>query len=40
VSTAPEEEHWHGAGPEGPMAHVAVSVGEITWLEPSEEEPG
>jgi len=39
VSTAPAEEHWHGAGPEGPMAHVAVSIGDITWLEPSEGEP-
>jgi quercetin dioxygenase-like cupin family protein len=38
VSTAPDEEHWHGAGPESPMAHVAVSIGETTWLEPSEHE--
>jgi quercetin dioxygenase-like cupin family protein len=39
VSAAPEEEHWHGAGPGGPMAHVAVSIGDITWLEPSTDEP-
>jgi quercetin dioxygenase-like cupin family protein len=39
VSTAPGEEHWHGAGAEGPMAHIAVSIGEITWLEPSEGAP-
>jgi quercetin dioxygenase-like cupin family protein len=36
VSTAPDEEHWHGAGAEGPMAHVAVTIGETTWLESSE----
>ena len=36
VSAAPGEEHWHGAGPEGPMAHIAVSIGDITWLESSE----
>jgi len=36
VSTAPGEEHWHGAGDEGPMAHIAVSIGEITWLEPPD----
>ncbi|HKF74640.1 MAG TPA: cupin domain-containing protein [Candidatus Dormibacteraeota bacterium] len=39
VSTAPGEEHWHGAGPSGPMAHVAVSIGATTWLESSEHEP-
>ncbi len=38
VSTAPGEEHWHGAGPQSPMAHVAVSIGDITWLESSEAE--
>jgi len=40
VSTAPEEEHWHGAGADGPMAHIAVSLGDITWLEPAEGAPG
>jgi quercetin dioxygenase-like cupin family protein len=39
VSAAPGEEHWHGAGPRGPMAHIAVSIGEITWLESTEREP-
>ena len=39
VSTEPEEEHWHGAGADGPMAHVAVSIGDITWLKPSEAPP-
>ncbi len=32
VAAAPGEEHWHGAGPESPMAHVAVSIGDTTWL--------
>lgn len=30
------EEHWHGAGPDSPMAHLAVTLGEIKWMEPSE----
>ena len=37
VSAGPDEEHWHGAGRDGPMAHLAVSIGDITWLEPAEE---
>ena len=36
VSAAPGEQHWHGAGPDAAMSHVAVSIGETTWLEPSE----
>jgi quercetin dioxygenase-like cupin family protein len=39
VSTAAGEEHWHGAGPDGPMSHIAVSIGDITWLESSADEP-
>jgi quercetin dioxygenase-like cupin family protein len=39
VSTEPGEEHWHGAGTGGPMAHLAVSIGDVTWLEPSEGAP-
>jgi len=35
ISAAPGEEHWHGAGETGAMAHIAVSVGETTFLEPS-----
>ena len=38
VSAAPGEEHWHGAGPHSSMAHIAVSIGDITWLEPSDAE--
>ena len=39
VSAAPGEEHWHGAGPNGAMSHVAVSIGDTTWLEPSHFDP-
>jgi quercetin dioxygenase-like cupin family protein len=39
VSATAGEEHWHGAGPDSAMSHVAVSIGETTWLEPSEFEP-
>ncbi len=39
VAAPPGEEHWHGAGSEGPMSHVAISMGDITWLESSEGEP-
>ena len=36
VSCPAGEEHRHGAGPDLPMTHLAVTLGEITWLEPSE----
>jgi quercetin dioxygenase-like cupin family protein len=35
VTAAPGEEHWHGAGSQGPMAHLAVAMGETRWLEES-----
>lgn len=35
VSVDAGEEHWHGATEEGPMAHIAVSIGETVWLEES-----
>ncbi|HEY4026974.1 MAG TPA: cupin domain-containing protein [Candidatus Dormibacteraeota bacterium] len=35
VSAAPGEEHWHGAGPDAAFAHVAVTIGDTTWLESS-----
>ncbi len=35
VSAAPGEEHWHGAGHDSAIGHVAVSIGETEWLEPS-----
>jgi quercetin dioxygenase-like cupin family protein len=36
VSAAPGEQHWHGAHESGAMAHIAVSVGETTFLDPSD----
>jgi quercetin dioxygenase-like cupin family protein len=39
VRIGPGEEHWHGTGPEAPMAHLVVSVGETTFLEPSDGPP-
>jgi quercetin dioxygenase-like cupin family protein len=35
VTADPGEEHWHGAGSQGPMAHLAVAIGETRWLEES-----
>ena len=32
------EEHWHGAAPGGPGAHLAINLGETTrWLESSSD---
>ena len=39
VTTGAGEEHWHGAGPDRPMSHIAISIGDITWLESSADEP-
>ena len=39
VSAPPDEEHWHGAGPEASMSHIAVSIGDTIWLEPAEMPP-
>lgn len=30
----PGERHWHGAGPETFMAHIAISLGGHEWQEP------
>jgi quercetin dioxygenase-like cupin family protein len=35
IRTEPNEEHWHGAGPSGPLAHIVVNVGETRWQEES-----
>jgi quercetin dioxygenase-like cupin family protein len=35
VATEPNEEHWHGAGRGGPLAHIVVNIGETRWLEES-----
>jgi len=39
VAAEPNEEHWHGAGRRGPMAHIAVGIGETRWLEESPAPP-
>src|SRR5438445_13596768 len=33
------EEHSHGAGRSGPLAHIAIHGGEARWLEESPEPP-
>ena len=32
------ERHWHGAGPDSFMAHIAVSIGPIDWQDPVTDE--
>ena len=39
VTTDPNEEHWHGAGRKGPMAHLAIAIGDTRWLEESPAPP-
>ena len=35
ISIAPEERHWHGATPDGPMTHIAINLDATTsWFEP------
>lgn len=34
VTVGPGEKHWHGAGESGSMRHLAVTIGEVAWLEP------
>ncbi len=43
VYFAPDEKHWHGAGPETYMVHLAISPalsteGQTDWLEPVTDE--
>ena len=33
VWTPPGEQHWHGAGPDSIMTHLATSLGTTTWLD-------
>jgi quercetin dioxygenase-like cupin family protein len=32
----PNEKHWHGATADGPMTQLALTSGEVTWLEDAE----
>jgi quercetin dioxygenase-like cupin family protein len=34
----PEEEHWHGAAPDGYLVHLAISLDRTEWLEPVSED--
>jgi quercetin dioxygenase-like cupin family protein len=36
--TPPGEKHWHGATADGPMTQLAITSGEVTWLEDVEPE--
>jgi quercetin dioxygenase-like cupin family protein len=36
--TPPSEKHWHGATTDGPMTQLAITSGEVTWLEDAEPE--
>jgi quercetin dioxygenase-like cupin family protein len=29
----PGEEHWHGAGPDSYLVHIAISLGTTSWLD-------
>lgn len=33
VLAAADEVHWHGAGPDEPVEHLAVSLGDHVWYE-------
>jgi len=37
VVTPPGEKHWHGAAADVAMTHLAITSGEVTWLEDVEE---
>lgn len=33
VHAPPDEEHWHGASPDRPVSHLALSFGTTEWME-------
>ncbi len=35
---APGEHHWHGAGPDTVMTHLAISLGTTDWADPVSDE--
>jgi quercetin dioxygenase-like cupin family protein len=39
VVTAPGERHRHGAATGAAMTHLAITIGEVTWLDEEEGEP-
>jgi quercetin dioxygenase-like cupin family protein len=36
ATVEPGRRHWHGAGPADAMAHLAVSIGDVTWEGPPD----
>jgi quercetin dioxygenase-like cupin family protein len=34
----PGERHWHGAGPDTYLTHIAISLGPADWQEPVDDE--
>ena len=39
ISIAPNERHWHGAAPGGPMTHIAINIdAKTSWFEPVTDE--
>jgi quercetin dioxygenase-like cupin family protein len=38
VFFSPGEEHWHGAGADTYLVHLAISLGDTDWLEPVTDE--
>jgi 4-carboxymuconolactone decarboxylase len=38
VHVAPGEKHWHGAGPDRRMSHLAVTAGKTDWMEKVDDE--
>ena len=34
----PDEDHWHGAGPDTVMSHLAISLGVTSWGDPVTDE--
>jgi quercetin dioxygenase-like cupin family protein len=38
VFIEPGVEHWHGAGPDSPLVHLAISLHGHEWLEPVSDE--
>lgn len=37
VVAAPGEKHWHGATAGASMTHIAVSIGDVDWMEAPDE---
>lgn len=40
IWTEPGESHWHGAGPDTLMSHLAISLGQTNWAEEVDDPDG